>query len=236
MSWRIFGVTFVALAIGVGPRFASPRLAAQGRAEQDMSPVVRTQIAALMAEKAARTPAQRKMSSQLIFEMRRERGQAPAGLEAMPTGIAMRAGGETDVDVHVDDVTPALVSAVTSLGMQILEEAPDFKTIVARGSLDQIEAMAALDGVRFVRPPSRPITRRLPRLVPTGSVNSQGDSTHLASLARSTFGVDGTGVKIGVLSDGVGGLAASQANGNLGAVTVLSGQAGSGSEGTAMLE
>jgi subtilisin family serine protease len=154
----------------------------------------------------------------------------------MPTGIAMRAGGETDVDVHVDDVTPALVSAVTSLGMQILEEAPDFKTIVARGSLDQIEAVAALDGVRFVRPPSRPITRRLPRLVPTGSVNSQGDSTHLAALARSTFGVDGTGVKIGVLSDGVGGLAASQANGNLGAVTVLSGQAGSGSEGTAMLE
>nr|MBP8274299.1 S8 family serine peptidase [Acidobacteriota bacterium] len=212
------------------------RLAAQGRAEQDLSPVVRTQIATLMAEKAARTPAQRKISSQLIFEMRRARGQAAAGIEALPTGIAMRAGGDTDVDVHVDDVTPALVSAMTSLGMQILEEAPDFKTIVARGTLDQIEAVAALDAVRFVRPPSPAVTRRMPRVTPTGSVNSQGDSTHLAALARTTFGVDGTGVKIGVLSDGVGGLAASQASGNLGSVTVLPGQAGSGSEGTAMLE
>jgi hypothetical protein len=43
-------------------------------------------------------------------------------------------------------------------------------------------------------------------------------------------------VKIGVLSDGVTNLAASQALGDLGPVTVLPGQTGSGDEGTAMLE
>jgi len=49
--------------------------------------------------------------------------------------------------------------------------------------------------------------------------------------------VDGTGVSVGVLSDGVDSLASLQASGDLPAgVTVLSGQAGSGSEGTAMLE
>ena len=69
-----------------------------------------------------------------------------------------------------------------------------------------------------------------------GSVNSQGDATHRAAEARSTFGVTGAGVKIGVLSDGVASLAASQSNGDLGPVTVVSGQAGSGDEGTAMLE
>jgi hypothetical protein len=69
-----------------------------------------------------------------------------------------------------------------------------------------------------------------------GSQSSQGDTTHKAALARTSFGANGTGVKIGVLSDGVANLAASQALGDLGLVTVLPGQAGSGDEGTAMLE
>jgi hypothetical protein len=69
-----------------------------------------------------------------------------------------------------------------------------------------------------------------------GSRNSEGDATHRAAAARSLFSVTGAGVKIGVLSDGVTNLATSQGLGDLGAVTVLAGQAGSGDEGTAMLE
>src|SRR5499427_6782034 len=57
-----------------------------------------------------------------------------------------------------------------------------------------------------------------------------------AFSARDAFNVDGTGIKIGVLSNGVTNLAQSQALGDLGPVTVLPGQAGSGDEGTAMLE
>src|SRR4029450_63592 len=49
--------------------------------------------------------------------------------------------------------------------------------------------------------------------------------------------VNGAGLKIGVLSDGVNTLAARQGSGDLPAgLTVLPGQAGSGDEGTAMLE
>ncbi|HKQ90686.1 MAG TPA: S8 family serine peptidase [Blastocatellia bacterium] len=69
-----------------------------------------------------------------------------------------------------------------------------------------------------------------------GSRNTEGDVTHRAFSARSIFNIDGTGIKIGVLSDGVTNLAASQASGDVGPVTVLPGQAGSGDEGTAMLE
>lgn len=69
-----------------------------------------------------------------------------------------------------------------------------------------------------------------------GSVTSQGDTTHAAFSARGTFNVDGTGIKIGVLSDGVDSLGVSQGTGDLGTVTVLPGQAGFGDEGTAMLE
>ena len=56
-------------------------------------------------------------------------------------------------------------------------------------------------------------------------------------MARTTYSVDGTGIGIGVISNGVRTLAARQASGDVPAqVTVLPGQAGAGDEGTALLE
>ncbi|WP_328472626.1 S8 family serine peptidase [Actinoplanes sp. NBC_00393] len=70
-----------------------------------------------------------------------------------------------------------------------------------------------------------------------GSVVSEGDRTHAADTARTRHKVTGTGVKVCALSDGVDSLAESQATGDLPAdVDVLTGQDGSGDEGTAMLE
>jgi hypothetical protein len=83
--------------------------------------------------------------------------------------------------------------------------------------------------VDSIRPADRAITR--------GLDVSEGDVAHRADAARTFFAVDGAGVAVGVLSDGVSSLAALQATGDLPpTVTVLPGQAGSGSEGTAMLE
>lgn len=65
---------------------------------------------------------------------------------------------------------------------------------------------------------------------------TEGPLAHQFNIARTVFGIDGTGVKIGVIADGVAHLADSQAAGELGPVTVLPGQAGTGDEGTAMLE
>ena len=70
-----------------------------------------------------------------------------------------------------------------------------------------------------------------------GSVTSEGDVTHAADTSRARYKVTGTGVTIGVLSDGVDSLGASIASGDLPADTVvLPGAAGGGDEGTAMLE
>ena len=71
---------------------------------------------------------------------------------------------------------------------------------------------------------------------PVGSANAEGVITHGVYSARGAFNTDGTGIKIGVISNGVVNLAASQGLGDLGAVTVLPGQTGTGDEGTAMLE
>jgi subtilisin-like proprotein convertase family protein len=76
-------------------------------------------------------------------------------------------------------------------------------------------------------------------LANTGRVTSQGDTAHGALAGRNFFGVNGAGVKIGVLSDSVDFLAQSVASGDLPAnVTVLPGQSGvpGSGEGTAMLE
>src|SRR5262249_25104181 len=107
---------------------------------------------------------------------------------------------------------------------------PVDRSIRALVPLAQVEALAARKDVRFIQPA---VTFR----TNAGSVTSEGDVAHRANTARTTFGVDGTGVKVGVLSDSVDFLAASQASNDLGPVTVLPGQAGVGSgEGTAMLE
>ncbi|MET0236409.1 MAG: S8 family serine peptidase [Kibdelosporangium sp.] len=79
-------------------------------------------------------------------------------------------------------------------------------------------------------------TKRALASVKAGTAVSEGDRAHNADTARQQFGVTGVGVKICALSDGVDSLAASQAAGELPAVDVLPGEAGSGDEGTAMLE
>ncbi len=70
----------------------------------------------------------------------------------------------------------------------------------------------------------------------TGNVDPEGDIAHRAAQARQMYGIDGSGVRVGILSDGVDSLATEQQSGNLPVVTVLPGQAASGDEGTAMLE
>jgi subtilisin-like proprotein convertase family protein len=70
-----------------------------------------------------------------------------------------------------------------------------------------------------------------------GAKTSEGDRAHAADTAREKFRVTGTAIKVGVLSDGVDSLAASIASGDAPPDTeVLPGEAGSGDEGTAMIE
>lgn len=74
-----------------------------------------------------------------------------------------------------------------------------------------------------------------------GSVTSEGDAALLSNVLRNQ-GLDGSGVRIGVIADGAENLAAAQASGDLSAVQILagcnSGNATDGlcDEGTALLE
>ena len=188
------------------------------------------QIAALQEEKAARTPAQRKLDSQFVYALHQKRGQPVArGVTQLTPALRPERDGRMLVDLRAT-VTPALLDRIRRGGGTVLNSFTRAQAIRAVVPLELLEELAAQPEVRNVRPADRATTN-------VGSRNSEGDLTHRAGEARAVYGVSGEGVRIGVLSDSVDRLAESQATGNLPIVSVLPGQAGTGvGEGTAMLE
>jgi subtilisin family serine protease len=187
------------------------------------------QIQALIDEKAARTPAQRKIDSNLLLELKLRRGEPlRQAVPELQTGIAVDAEGKTVVDITAE-VTQGVLDAIVALGGEVISSFPQYDAIRARLPLDRLEALARLPQVRSIRPEEQAMTHAVNR--------SQGVIAHLANMAGATYRVSGAGVRICVLSDSVDFLARVQGTGDLPAVTVLPGQAGSGTgEGTAMLE
>ena len=153
---------------------------------------------------------------------------AAAGIPSLQTGVEIAADGGVLLDVRAD-VDDALRVRIEALGGRIVSSVPSRGALRVRLPIDAVETLASDPAVRRIRPADLAFTRKID--------TSEGDGAHFASAARAAFGVDGTGVTVGVLSDGVSSLASLIASGDLPAgVTVLPGQAGSGSEGTAMLE
>jgi hypothetical protein len=238
----------VVTALGVMLALATTARSQQaGRPEEVLPEQAAKQIAALQAEKAKRTPAQRKVSSSLLYARKIRRGEPVAeGVTFTRQTVAVDGAGRVSVDL-VSDVTGNVLGAIEAAGGVVVNSVSEYRAIRAEIPLDRIEAIAALPEVQSIRPADRYMTNQAKPSGPrrpappdqpiTNKVNtSQGDVAHRAALARSTFGVDGTGIGIGVISDGIATLAARQASGDVPTVTVIPGQAGSGDEGTAMLE
>ena len=77
--------------------------------------------------------------------------------------------------------------------------------------IDKLDELKNVSSLKFVRPSYQPIHS-------VGAVTSQGDTSLRSYVARTTYSVDGTGVKVGVLSDSynnLGGAPAGVASGDL---------------------
>jgi hypothetical protein len=100
--------------------------------------------------------------------------------------------------------------------------------------VSSISNLATVRNLQFARP-AVAITN-------AGSVTSQGDIAQRSSVARTTFGVTGSGVTVGVLSNSyncLGGAAADVTSGDLSSVAVIQEEPGCSSgtdEGRAMLQ
>ena len=193
-------------------------------------------VGEMLTKKALRTPAERKVSSRLL-QARRQREDPPKRIadEEMRDERVM-------VDIRAD-VTPEVLQRIRALGGNVLNRNSRYRSIRARLTPQAAVALAELDEVQTIRPADEGRTRQAAtngstvRAAARRVDISEGVTAHRVDSARSTYGVDGTGIGIGVISNGVRTLADRQASGDVPQhVTVLPGQAGSGDEGTAMLE
>ena len=197
---------------------------------------VQQQMQSLQAEKAARSPAQNKMDSQLIFAARQKRdGFAHKDVPQLRASVETAIDGRAKIDIDAT-VSAALLGAIRAAGGEIINVVPQEHAVRAVLPIENVENIAARGDVKFIRPAFAPIYN-------TGRVNSQGDVTHKSNQARTQFGANGAGVMVGVLSDSIdddkGSLAAALQSGDLdpNKSFVLKGQAGQGEgEGLAMME
>ena len=173
---------------------------------------------------------------------------APAGLpddlKGLTTAGLMQidSDGRVQVYVEVDKVDSGVIDALTAAGVAIQQVATDSHMVQGLVPAASLDAVAGLEAVKDVRLPDYGFVR-------TGSVTMQADAIVKADWVRQSFGVTGAGVRVGVISDGVRGLAAAQAAGELPDVDIQTcvptpnffqtndpTQSPAGAEGTAMLE
>ncbi len=198
---------------------------------KEPTPQALEQIQTLLAWKAQRTASEEKIDTRLLSELALRGGElSRTALPQLRTGIQVEPGDRVLLDIEAT-VEPPLLAALEDLGAVVVNAHPRFGTVRLRLPLAQVKAAAALPGIRSLRPADVMITQMI-------NV-TEGDVAHTADLARTNFGVDGSGVKVGVISDSVDALADLQASGDLPpGVTILAGQSGNPgtSEGTALME
>ncbi|WP_394617610.1 S8 family serine peptidase [Lentzea sp. JNUCC 0626] len=203
------------------------------------------------------------MDSALVVEARKRVSTSiTSALPQVQTGVAVTPKSTTLVDIRAKQYSEDLVNAVRAAGGQIRAVSPEHRTVRAEVPVAKISEIAGRNDVARVEPGSdamtqdvknkrdnknkaaskedkaREIERRLAEktLSVQAAKVAESDKAHNAEAARGSFRVTGVGVKLCALSDGVNSLTVSQNNGELPAVDIVPGQAGSGDEGTAMLE
>src|SRR5262249_39770900 len=118
--------------------------------------------------------------------------------------------GRVQVYIRAEPATQSLLDQIATLGGKV--DGQGLGVIQAWVPADALEALAALPGVRYIRPPDYPVTS-------VGSVTTQGDGLLAATTLRQQLGVTGAGIRVGVISDGIAGLQQSIALGDLAVTT-----------------
>src|SRR5262245_4915199 len=132
----------------------------------------------------------------------------PLAVDAMSASVqdAVRGGwlpidgtGQVQVYILVNALTEETAGALAAAGVTIEVRDPARRRVQARLPVAQLQAVAALPFVDAIRLPSY-------ARYGTGAATSEGDGILQASAVRSQFSLDGSGVRVGVISDGLKGV------------------------------
>ena len=216
-------------------------------AQQDLSPDVIDQMKAIASTKAGFSAAQKKMGSSLAYGLlaaTNDSRVAAYSNAVTPIRITDSAGNDaapkndvssdlTTVEIFGD--VEAIASAVAAANGSVIYKSTNWGVVTAAIPLAAVTPIASRSDVTKMRAPSFARTN-------VGALTSQGYVSHEANKVVNNLGFNGTGVKVGVLSDSASAarIAALKASGDLKAsATVLPGQTGPTTgedEGTAMME
>ncbi|MCH8029422.1 MAG: S8 family serine peptidase [Candidatus Dadabacteria bacterium] len=138
--------------------------------------------------------------------------------------------GDIQAYIYVEDVNESNLNELEGLGVAIELANDTYNIVQGWVPFDGFDAVAALDFVIKITTPSYGTSR-------AGSIQTEGDAVMGSDDVRSMLGIDGTGVLVGAISNGVDNMAAAMASGDLpGGILVNPALSGGGDEGTAMLE
>jgi hypothetical protein len=119
---------------------------------------------------------------------------APSG-----PGSLQRDGARVVVNLRFASGAVAALPALRAAGARILDVSGRYETVTAAVAPAALQAVGGVAGVRSVTESLAPIVSAAG--CPGGAVTSEGDAQLNAASARAAFGVDGSGVTVGILSD-----------------------------------
>ncbi len=134
---------------------------------------VQSEIAALAGEQAVRTPAQRKLDSQIVLALKKSRKEPPFDkTTSLKPGLLVQADGRVLVDLKAR-VSAGLLEQIEQSGGQVINSFDAARAIRALIPLTQAEVLAARDDVDFISPAAEATTNQTSSLPdPTGVSSS----------------------------------------------------------------
>ena len=131
----------------------------------------------------------------------------PRSVQDAVSSQRLRFDGNNTVQVYIllTELTEDALRRLRSSGVRVELTDVAGRRVQARVPVMNLHRIAALPDVTFIRLPS--YARRH-----IGAVVTEGDAIHSGQVARTELGVDGTGVRVGVISDGIKGVFASKCN------------------------
>jgi subtilisin family serine protease len=112
--------------------------------------------------------------------------EAMPGLELSEDAVAM--------ELRLWSLTPDTLAQIAATGVAIERSDRDAARVIVRGSLDALEALAAVPAVSTIHPLYGAFHR-------AGAVVDDADAAHAADQARAVHDIDGSGVRVGIISD-----------------------------------
>jgi hypothetical protein len=117
------------------------------------------QIELIQKERKSRSPAQKKIDSQLLYEVKKRSGKMTKGLPILKTGIKPNKSGKLLVDMRAK-VSDGLLQQIKSVGGEVIYSSEEGGSIRAKLPIAQIESLAGNQNVTLIEPAVQAKTQR----------------------------------------------------------------------------